>query len=130
MTMRDKEQTPTTITQLVESKKDDAGDSYNPVTATEIAEVSDVAGSKPNADTRTVELLDRLIAENMLVPGSDLSREIQDDYRRVKRPLVSNACGRDKSMVERGNIILVTSSIPGEGKTYTSINLALQDARS
>jgi exopolysaccharide/PEP-CTERM locus tyrosine autokinase len=61
----------------------------------------------------------------MLVPGSNLGREIQDDYRRIKRPLVSNACGRNKSMVDRGNLILVTSSIPGEGKTFTSVNLAL-----
>jgi exopolysaccharide/PEP-CTERM locus tyrosine autokinase len=64
----------------------------------------------------------------MLVPGSDLGPAFQDDYRRIKRPLVSNACGRDKSMVNRGNIILVTSSIPGEGKTFTSINLALSIA--
>ncbi len=75
-----------------------------------------------------VELLDRLRETNMLVPGSDLDREIQDEYRRIKRPLVSNAVGRNKLMVERGNLILVTSSIPGEGKSYTSVNLALSIA--
>ena len=72
-----------------------------------------------------VNILDRLLAKNMLVPGGSLGRDIQDDYRRIKRPLVSNACGRNRSMVDRGNLILVTSSIPDEGKTYTSVNLAL-----
>ena len=75
-----------------------------------------------------VKLLDRLRKTNMLVPGSDLDREIQDEYRRIKRPLVSNAVGRNKLLVERGNLILVTSSVPGEGKSYTSVNLALSIA--
>ena len=81
------------------------------------------------AEKNKVDLLDRLRDLHMLVPGSDLSREILDDYRRVKRPLVSNAVGKNKSMVERGNLILVTSSLPGEGKTYTSVNLALSIAQ-
>jgi len=125
---------PTTIAKLVETsdevlpkaaiiavepafknKRSDVSDSLRP------HEVS----SKPTDKSQYVYLLDRLKAENMLVPGSNLGREIQDDYRRIKRPLVSNAVGRDKSMVENGNLILVTSSIPGEGKTYTSVNLAL-----
>lgn len=76
-----------------------------------------------------VNILERLLDADMLVPGSDLGREIQDDYRRIKRPLVANACGRNKAMVERGNLILVTSSVPGEGKSYTSVNLALSIAQ-
>ena len=32
-------------------------------------------------------------------------------------------------MVKRGNLILVTSSLPGEGKTYTATNLALSIAQ-
>jgi len=79
-------------------------------------------------DKNKVNVLDRLIAANMLVPGSSLGREIQDEYRRIKRPLVSNAVGRHKTMVDRGNLILVTSAVPGEGKTYNSVNLALSIA--
>lgn len=103
----------TTIAQLVESSG----------TATK---VSDVAPRETNRDT--VKILSRLLAKNMLVPGSNLGPHFQDDYRRIKRPLVSNACGRNKSMVDRGNLILVTSSVPGEGKTHTSLNLALSIA--
>ena len=65
---------------------------------------------------------------NMLVKGSVLSPVFADEYRRIKRPLLSNAFGKSASLHERGNLILVTSSIPGEGKTYTAINLALSMA--
>ncbi len=112
---------PTTIAQLV-----DVSDAE--VAKTKISQHGlGVTDHVPNKNK--VQILDRLRAGNMLVPGSDIGREIQDDYRRIKRPLVSNACGRNKRMVERGNLILVTSSIPGEGKTYTSVNLALSISR-
>ncbi len=65
---------------------------------------------------------------NMLVEQSNLGPEFSDDYGRIKRPLLANVFGKSASMVEKGNLILVTSSIPGEGKTYTAINLALSIA--
>jgi protein-tyrosine kinase len=77
----------------------------------------------------SVNILDRLREKNMLVPGSELSQAIKNEYRRIKRPLLSNAFGKTASLVDRGNIIMVTSSVPGEGKTYTATNLALAFAQ-
>ncbi|MBT8439778.1 MAG: XrtA-associated tyrosine autokinase [Gammaproteobacteria bacterium] len=65
---------------------------------------------------------------NMLVQGSGLGPVFADEYRRIKRPLLSNAFGKTASLLERANLILVTSSIPGEGKTFTAMNLALSIA--
>jgi len=124
MTIHNK-QTPTTITQLVESSGNETSNSAEQDNTVNENKLSEPGTRSPATNSKKVDLLDRLLAENMLVPGSKINREIQDDYRRIKRPLVSNACGRDKKMVNRGNLILVTSSIPGEGKTYTSVNLAL-----
>ena len=76
-----------------------------------------------------VLVLERLRAANMLVTGSSLGPNFSDEYRRIKRPLLSNAFGKTSSLVERGNLILVTSSIPGEGKTHTAVNLALSIAQ-
>ncbi|MDX2507684.1 MAG: XrtA-associated tyrosine autokinase [Gammaproteobacteria bacterium] len=123
MSADNKDQLPTTIARLVETGSTNKTGDIKPDNAV----MSSDAGSI-GKDRNKVNLLDRLLAANMLVPGSSLSRDIQDDYRRIKRPLVSNAVGRNKSMVDRGNLILVTSSIPGEGKTYTSVNLALSIA--
>jgi len=126
MNKENKKDTPTTIAQLVESSNQSGSEhpSHN-----QSKGVRNIGSSGADKGNSRVKILDRLIEKNMLVAGSDLGRNIQDDYRRVKRPLVSNACGKNKLMVERGNLILVTSSIPGEGKTYSSVNLALSIAQ-
>lgn len=81
------------------------------------------------ARRETVKLLTRLRNMDMLVPNSNLSPEIKNEYRRIKRPLLSNAFGKTASLVDQGNLMVVTSSVPREGKTYTAINLALAFAQ-
>lgn len=51
--------------------------------------------------------------------------ELEDEYRRIKRPLIANAFGLGAVPVEGGNVIMITSALPGEGKTFTALNLAL-----
>ena len=87
--------------------------------------VSNEAGKAPD----TVKIMDRLRAKGMLVPDSTLGPEIRSEYRRVKRPLLANAFGKSASLVDQGNLIMVTSAVPGEGKTYTAVNLALAFAQ-
>ncbi len=58
----------------------------------------------------------------------DTHSKIAEEYRSIKRPLVINALGTRKDEIERSNLILVTSSVPSEGKTFTSINLAFSIA--
>ncbi|MEA3641367.1 MAG: XrtA-associated tyrosine autokinase [Lamprobacter sp.] len=74
----------------------------------------------------TLDLAD-LKAQGCVTPDSDRSRSAEE-YRIIKRPLLENAFGRTASLVEQGNLIMVTSSIPGEGKTYTAVNLAMSIA--
>jgi exopolysaccharide/PEP-CTERM locus tyrosine autokinase len=77
----------------------------------------------------TVKIMDRLRAKGMLVPDSTLSPIIRSEYRRVKRPLLANAFGKSAALVDQGNLIMVTSAVPGEGKTFTAVNLALAFAQ-
>ena len=53
---------------------------------------------------------------------------LAEEYRIIKRPLLYNAFGKAAEGIERSNLILVTSSVPSEGKTFTAINLALSIA--
>jgi exopolysaccharide/PEP-CTERM locus tyrosine autokinase len=92
------------------------------------AEKSTQSGSVGSL-TGTVKILERLRSKGMLVPDSTLSAEIRGEYRRIKRPLLSNAFGKTSSLVDMGNVIMVTSAVPGEGKTYTATNLALAFAQ-
>lgn len=51
-----------------------------------------------------------------------------EQYRVLKRPLIVNAFNKGPDRVENSNSIMVTSSLEGEGKTYTSFNLAISMA--
>ncbi|NOQ14850.1 MAG: AAA family ATPase [Methyloprofundus sp.] len=53
---------------------------------------------------------------------------LAEEYRMIKRPLLYNAFGKAAEGIERSNLILVTSSVPEEGKTFTAINLAMSIA--
>jgi len=63
-----------------------------------------------------------------LVPPEHQRRAIADQFRHIKRPLVTAAIGRGAQKLERGQLIMTASAMPGEGKTFTSINLALSMA--
>ncbi|NOQ63317.1 MAG: AAA family ATPase [Methyloprofundus sp.] len=53
---------------------------------------------------------------------------LTEEYRVIKRPLLHNAFGPASKDIERSNLVLITSSIPSEGKTFTAINLAISIA--
>jgi Mrp family chromosome partitioning ATPase len=63
----------------------------------------------------------------MLVPSLATS-QLAEEYRVIKRPLLMNAFPDEDNGIARSNLILVTSSVPGEGKTFTAMNLALSIA--
>jgi len=111
-----------TITNLVAASEDAESKFFRNAST----EAGDVKAVKFEAGKVYIE--ERLRSLNMLVNGSDLGPQFADEYRRIKRPLLSNAFGKSSSLVEKGNLILITSSIPGEGKTHTAINLALSIA--
>jgi len=89
---------------------------------------ADATSGPPDDRRRVIEISRRLRELNMLIPGSDQYSLYSDEYRRIKRPLLSNAFGKTAQLVDKGNLILITSAIPGEGKTYSAVNLALSIA--
>lgn len=68
-----------------------------------------------------------LKTKGMLVPEL-ANTQLAEEYRVIKRPLLMNAFPDEDNGIERANLILVTSSVPGEGKTFTAMNLALSIA--
>jgi exopolysaccharide/PEP-CTERM locus tyrosine autokinase len=76
-----------------------------------------------------VELdFDGLRAAGRLV-GQALAHRTEEEFRRVKWPLLNAILGRDGATKASNNVVLVTSAIPGEGKTFSALNLALSLAR-
>ena len=86
------------------------------------------AKPKPATTARLVELdLDALAAAGLVTPNAPRSHTA-DQYRVIKRPLISNAMGKGASILKHGNLIMVTSALAGEGKSFTAVNLAMSIA--
>lgn len=72
---------------------------------------------------------ENLAALGFIAPTNNANySQAEEEYRSIKRPLLNNAFGVGSIGINRSNLILVTSSVPNEGKTYTAINLALSIA--
>ncbi len=59
------------------------------------------------------------------ISNDETKRALIEEFRVIKRPILSNAFGTASQGINRSNLVLVTSSIPNEGKTFSAINLAL-----
>jgi exopolysaccharide/PEP-CTERM locus tyrosine autokinase len=70
----------------------------------------------------------RSLAENGFIDNNNAKSQLAEEFRVIKRPLVNNIQGSENNGINRSNLILICSSLPGEGKTFVSINLALSIA--
>jgi protein-tyrosine kinase len=71
--------------------------------------------------------LNRLRDLGFITPDAPMN-QVADEFRVIKRPIIRNALGKEGIRVKNGNLVMVTSALPGEGKTFTSLNLALSVA--
>ena len=60
---------------------------------------------------------------------------VAEDFRIIKRHLLNDARASGAKAIPNGNLVVVTSALPGEGKTFCAINLAMsismeKDARA
>lgn len=89
------------------------------------------AAGSPRLDASPARHIDinfgRLKARGFVTPDAGTT-QIAEEFRVIKRPIIRNALGQGGARVKNGNLIMVTSALPGEGKTFTSINLAMSIA--
>jgi len=71
---------------------------------------------------------DDALREAGLIAPEHHEQTLANQYRDIKRPLIAHAFGKRATKIENGNLIMVSSALAGEGKTFSSINLALSMA--
>lgn len=105
----------------------EASVAYGPDVA-EGADGADGAAAAAAAAPRYRPLnLARLAQQGMLTQEGGRS-SVAEDFRIIKRPLLRQARASGAEAIRHGNLIVVTSAMPGEGKTYCAINLAMSIA--
>lgn len=65
------------------------------------------------------------LSKDGFIDRDNTKSQLAEEFRVIKRPLVNNIQGRSTNGINHANLILICSSLPGEGKTFVSINLAL-----
>lgn len=80
----------------------------------------------PEPTKRIVIDLEGLRARGYL-PEEARARQFSDHYRRIKRPLIEKALSGTIALGEP-SVLMITSALPGDGKTFTTVNLALSMA--
>lgn len=93
-----------------------------PRLATAVPKESGYGGHRIVVDTA------QLRANGLLAPDSE-ERRLAEQYRTIKRPLLTNATSAGERALSNANLVAVVSAVPGEGKTFTCINLCLSIAR-
>jgi len=84
---------------------------------------------KTSKHSAMVELnYDVLQKHNILIDDHIDNSVTAEEFRIIKRSLLLNAFSKGDSAIKNGNILLVTSTQPDEGKTFCAVSLALSMA--
>jgi exopolysaccharide/PEP-CTERM locus tyrosine autokinase len=82
----------------------------------------------PAQTSRRITLnIERMRQYGIVTPDQGRT-QIAEQFRVIKRPLLTNAFNRGPGMIKNGNLIMVTSALAGEGKSFCTVNLAMSIA--
>jgi len=88
----------------------------------------EIAALDSPVSTRSVQVSRESLRDAGFIAPDDEEQLIIDQFRQIKRPLVAHAFGKRATKIEGGHLILVTSALSGDGKTFSCVNLALSIA--
>jgi exopolysaccharide/PEP-CTERM locus tyrosine autokinase len=81
---------------------------------------------QPRATTRTVNIDRELLRRRGMVTPDGARTPIAENFRRIKRHILASMAQPKPGVA--ANLVLVTSALPGEGKTFCATNLAISIA--
>jgi protein-tyrosine kinase len=84
-----------------------------------------LSGNERNPNAKEVHINLSILREQGILTIDNGDSKIADEYRAIKRPLLKTVHDLKAMNQENNNTIMVTSSLAGEGKSFTSISLAM-----
>ncbi len=95
-----------------------------------LQEVPEAAGDTGVLSERRILIDRQAVRAAGYLPETSQDRQFSDHYRHIKRPLIAATVAQG-AVVGPGNprLIMMGSALPGDGKTFSSINLALSLSR-
>ena len=109
------------ITENIESKTEFS----NKKTAPKSKNIQSVSPTIPETKQITIDL-EKLNKLGIVTPDQGKT-ELAEQFRIIKRPLLTKAFS-DLKKIKNGNLIMVASSLTGEGKSFCAVNLAMSIA--
>jgi receptor protein-tyrosine kinase len=87
------------------------------------AELQNIAREELQS-TKQIRLDFRALRQSGMITPDNMSSPLSNEYRGIKRKLLQKV--RDaRTRATTNNLVMITSSLPQEGKTFTSVNLAM-----
>jgi receptor protein-tyrosine kinase len=80
------------------------------------------------APPRHVDINLAELAKRGYVTPEAATSQTADEFRVIKRPIIRNAIGGGGANGKIRNLVMITSALPAEGKTFTALNLAMSVA--
>jgi protein-tyrosine kinase len=71
--------------------------------------------------------LNNLKRQGYITPDN-ANTALSNSFRMIKRPILNNVSGKGATVLDNANLIMVTSSLSEEGKSFSALNLALSIA--
>jgi exopolysaccharide/PEP-CTERM locus tyrosine autokinase len=94
------------------------------------AEIALLGGAAAASPVGRFVRIDRMRLRSAgFVPDENQERRFADQYRRIKRPILMQVQVLTAARAPGARFVMMASALPGDGKTFTSINLALSIAR-
>jgi protein-tyrosine kinase len=79
--------------------------------------------------TESIQISVDALRRGGAMPPEEHANALTEQFRRIKWPILEAVLPPDADASKSANRVMVTSSLAGEGKTFTSFNLALSLAR-
>lgn len=78
-----------------------------------------------SVEPKRLELESQSLRDAGLLPPTEDEDHLRRQFRRIKRPVIDNAFDLGIPRNNNSNVVMVASALPGAGKSFVSMNLAL-----